>query len=85
MSHFVKLNGSFQQGPGKGDKKAVFFGLESHTMAEIAEFFPKNILALFALKIQRVLCLPCFFETLEKQPCKWRSDLVLNEQMKGPK
>ena len=50
MSHFVKLNGSFQQGPGKGDKKAVFFGLESHTMARIADFFPKNILALFALK-----------------------------------
>ena len=43
MSHFVKLNGSFQQGPGKGDKKAVFFGLESHTMAGIAEFFPKTL------------------------------------------
>ena len=50
MSHFVKLNGSFQQGPGKGDKKAVFFGLESHTMAGIADFFSKNILALFTLK-----------------------------------
>ena len=50
MSHFVKLNGSFQQGPGKGDKKAVFFGLESHTMDGIGEFFPKNILPLFALK-----------------------------------
>ena len=50
MSHFVKLNGSFQQGPGKGDKKAVFFGLESHTMAGIADFFPKNISALFAWK-----------------------------------
>ena len=50
MSHFVKLNGSFQQGPGKGDKKAVFFGLESHTKAGIAQFFQKNILALFDLK-----------------------------------
>ena len=50
MSHFVKLNGSFQQGPGKGDKKAVFFGLESHTMAGIAEFFPNVFLAFFALK-----------------------------------
>ena len=46
MSHFVKLNGSFQQGPGKGDKKAVFFGLESHTMAGIA-FFSKNYFGAF--------------------------------------
>ena len=43
MSHFVKLNGSFQQGPGKGDKKAVFFGLESHTMAGFVEYCPKSI------------------------------------------
>ena len=42
MSHFVKLNGSFQQGPGKGDKKAVFFGLESHTMVGIAEYFGRD-------------------------------------------
>ena len=26
-----------------------------------------------------------FFETLEKQPCKQRSDLVLNGQMRVPK
>ena len=26
-----------------------------------------------------------FFETLEKQPCKRRSDLVLNGQMRVPK
>ena len=26
-----------------------------------------------------------FFETFEKQPCKWRNDLVLNGQMRVPK
>ena len=31
-------------------------------------------------KVQEVLTL--FFKTLEKQPCKWRSDVVLNEQKK---
>ena len=29
--------------------------------------------------------LTLFFETLEKQPCKQRSDLVLNGQMRVPK
>ena len=29
--------------------------------------------------------LTLFFETLEKQPCKWKSDLVLNGQTRLPK
>ena len=29
--------------------------------------------------------LTMFFETLEKQPCKWRSDLVLKGQMRVSK
>ena len=61
MSHFVKLNGSFQQGPGKGDKKAVFFGLESHTMAEIADFFSKKYFGAFHFEDSEGPLLTLFF------------------------